>query len=80
MWIGTRHSPKAHLLERAETKRETVAPYGSEIFVLIRCDQDVRWREVQWVMQACADPEVRIYKLQFATMELDEDKKKRFRK
>jgi biopolymer transport protein ExbD len=59
---------KEELFKYAETDRDLEhenAP--SEIFALIRCDKDIRWREVQWVMQAAADPDVRIYKLQFAT-------------
>ncbi|MEN8148356.1 MAG: biopolymer transporter ExbD [Planctomycetota bacterium] len=56
------------LLAFAERKRDLEHPMQpSEVFALIRCDRDIRWREVQWVMQACADPDVRIYKLQFAT-------------
>jgi len=56
------------LLVFAERKRDMEHPMQpSEVFALIRCDRDIRWREVQWVMQACADPDVRIYKLQFAT-------------
>ena len=56
------------LLVFAERKRDMEHPMQpSEVFALIRCDKDIRWREVQWVMQACADPDVRIYKLQFAT-------------
>jgi biopolymer transport protein ExbD len=63
---------KVELLKHAETKRDLEDPSSpSEIFVLIRCDEDIRWREVQWVMQACADPAVRIYKLQFATRKLE---------
>ena len=59
---------KEELFKHAEKKRDFDHPaQPSEIFVLIRCDKDIRWREVQWVMQACADPAVRIYKLQFAT-------------
>jgi biopolymer transport protein ExbD len=66
---------KEHLFTHAETKRDMEHPsQPSEVFVLIRCDQDIRWREVQWVMQACADPAVRIYKLQFATKKRDTDK------
>jgi len=66
---------KEHLFTHAEAKRDLDHPsQPSEIFVLIRCDQDIRWREVQWVMQACADPAVRIYKLQFATKKRDTDK------
>jgi biopolymer transport protein ExbD len=65
---------KAHLWKLAETKRNPDDPSGanpSEVYVLIRCDKDIPWKEVQWVMQACADPDVRIYKLQFATAEHD---------
>lgn len=39
----------------------------SDLSVLIRADRRVGWRQVQWVMQACADPSVRIWKLQMAT-------------
>ena len=54
------------LVRRAEMDRAT--PLGpSEVPVLIRCDADVRWREVQWVIQACAERPARIYKIQFAT-------------
>ena len=66
---------KEHLFIHADTQRDMDHPsQPSEIFVLIRCDQDIRWREVQWVMQACADPAVRIYKLQFATRKRETDK------
>ena len=61
---------KEEMFKHAEVKRDLDDPNApSEIFVLIRCDQRIRWREVQWIMQACADPAVRIYKLQFATRE-----------
>jgi biopolymer transport protein ExbD len=67
---------KEELFKHAETKRDLEHPsQPSEIFVLIRCDKDIRWREVQWVMQACADPAVRIYKLQFATSTPPEENK-----
>ena len=56
------------LLNFAGRKRDLDHPMQpSEVYALIRCDQEIRWREVQWVMQACAHPDVRIYKLQFAT-------------
>jgi biopolymer transport protein ExbD len=44
----------------------------SEVPVLIRCDREIRWREVQWVMQACADSAIRMYRLEFATSERGE--------
>jgi biopolymer transport protein ExbD len=63
------------LLVIAERKRDMDHPMQpSEVFALIRCDRDIRWREVQWVMQACADPDVRIYKLQFATSKPADEK------
>jgi len=64
---------KEELFKIAETNRDLTHPMQpSEVFVLIRCDKDIRWREVQWVMQAAADPEVRIYKIQFATAKQEE--------
>jgi biopolymer transport protein ExbD len=60
------------LRTEADRNRETDGPKASELFVLIRADKDSRWQDVQWVMQACADPAIRVYKLQFAT----EDPKK----
>jgi biopolymer transport protein ExbD len=66
------------LLIIANRKRDMDHPMQpSEVFALIRCDQDIRWREVQWVMQACAHPDVRIYKLQFATSKPDEKRGQR---
>ncbi len=47
--------------------KEPEPPNASELFVLIRADKDARWQDVQWVMQVCADPNIKIYKLQFAT-------------
>jgi hypothetical protein len=56
------------LLSFANRERDMDHPMApSEVYALIRCDREIRWREVQWVMQACAHPDVRIYKLQFAT-------------
>ena len=56
------------LFRHAERERETDHPANpAAVHLLVRADQDIPWREVQWVMQVAADPEVRIYKLQFAT-------------
>jgi len=44
----------------------------SEVPVLIRCDKEIRWREVQWIMQACADSAIRMYRLEFATAKGEE--------
>jgi biopolymer transport protein ExbD len=59
---------KRWLRARADAARKPDAkPHEpSELSVLIRADRRAGWRNVQWVMQACADPTVRIYKLQMA--------------
>jgi biopolymer transport protein ExbD len=58
---------KQYLQPEAEMSREPDGPRASELFILIRADKGSRWQDVQWVMQACADPKIRVYKLQFAT-------------
>ena len=58
---------KQYLQPEAELSREPDGPRASELFILIRADKGSRWQDVQWVMQACADPKIRVYKLQFAT-------------
>jgi biopolymer transport protein ExbD len=58
---------KTFLLPWADRSREPDGPRASELFVLIRADKGARWQDVQYVMQACADPNIRVYKLQFAT-------------
>jgi biopolymer transport protein ExbD len=51
----------------ADQHREEEQPRASEVYVLIRADKRSRWQDVQWVMQVCADPKIRVYRLQFAT-------------
>jgi len=48
-------------------RSETGGTRASDLYLLIRADAATRWQDVQWVMQACADPKIQIYKLQFAT-------------
>ena len=60
------------LKPEADRNREPDGPKASELYVLIRADKSSRWQDVQWVIQACCDPGIRVYKLQFAT----EDPKK----
>ena len=60
---------RAHLAPIADRSREGTRPWASEVFVLIRADARSRWQDVQWVMQACADPGIRAHRLQFATTE-----------
>ena len=39
---------------------------SSKVSILIRGDRTAKWKYVQWVMQVCADPRIKIYKLEFA--------------
>ena len=39
---------------------------SSPVMVLVRGDRKAKWRYVQWIMQVCADPQIKIYKLHFA--------------
>ena len=39
---------------------------ASKVPVLIHADWGAKWKYVQWIMQACAHPDIKIYKLQFA--------------
>jgi len=55
------------LKSEADREREDDATRTSRLSVLIRADRDSRWQDVQWVIQACADPDVRVHRLQFAT-------------
>ncbi|SRR5258706_9491516 len=56
-----------YLLPIADQHREEDQHRASEIYILIRADRGSRWQDVQWVMQAAADPKIRVHKLQFAT-------------
>jgi biopolymer transport protein ExbD len=39
---------------------------SSKVPVMIHGDRDARWQYVQWIMQVCADPQIGIYRIQFA--------------
>lgn len=41
-------------------------PAVSERDAILEADRKVRWREMQWVMQTCAHPDVRLWRLYFA--------------
>ncbi len=58
----------------ADQSREDEQPRASDLFILIRADRRSRWQDVQWVMQVCADPKIRVYKLQMATHRTQADK------
>jgi len=60
------------LLVWAERSRDNShAQQPSNMPVLFHASRDVRWREMQWVMQAAADPDVRIWRIYFATRTKD---------
>src|SRR5262249_43086862 len=44
-----------------EVKREPDTG-ASMAMVLVRGDRKAKWRYVQWIMQVCADPQIKIYK------------------
>ena len=50
---------------------------ASAATVLVRGDRVARWKYVQWVMQACADPNVRITRIQFAVEEKNTNQRPR---
>jgi biopolymer transport protein ExbD len=39
---------------------------SSRVMILIRGDRQSKWQFVQWIMQVCADPALKIYKIHFA--------------
>lgn len=57
---------RRYLHIEAETTREIASPRCSFMPVLIRADREAPYRYAQAVMQACAHPSVRIYKIQMA--------------
>jgi len=55
------------LLVHAERDRDRTHPLKiSRSPVVVHASKDVRWRELQWVLQACADPDVRIWRIYLA--------------
>ena len=61
---------------QADLDREPPGGPGapSAIYVLIRADKGTPWQHVQYVMQVCAQPNIAIYKMQFATTKRDDGK------
>ncbi len=59
------------LRERADASREESVPMGSSANVVLRVDRDLPWQGSQWLMQVCADPKVRIYRIRFAALSED---------
>lgn len=48
---------------------------ASKVPVMIHGDHAAKWKYVQWIMQACAHPDIKIYKLQFAVKRPPQEKK-----
>jgi len=51
-------------LTRDASLRE--ADGSSKVMVLVRGDRTAKWKYIQWIMQVCADPTIKIYKIHFA--------------
>ncbi|MHC4471511.1 MAG: hypothetical protein ACYS99_11165 [Planctomycetota bacterium] len=64
-WVGFREL-KSFLIESVRDTHIGLPPRPSSRSAILRADRRVRWRMVQWVMQACADPEVRLWKIHWA--------------
>ena len=39
---------------------------ASKIPVMLHGDREAKWQYAQWIMMACANPRIKIYKIQFA--------------
>jgi len=56
------------LLVWAERSRDLEHPFQpSHMPIVIHASRDARWQQLQWTMQAAADPDVRIWRIYFAT-------------
>ncbi len=59
------------LRERADRVREEEEARLSRLHVVLRADRAARWQDLQWAMQTCADPSVRVYRVLFAAVPED---------
>jgi|SRR5262245_16720978 len=39
---------------------------ASKAMLLVRGDRTAKWRYVQWIMQVCSDPQIKIFRMHFA--------------
>jgi biopolymer transport protein ExbD len=39
---------------------------SSKVMVLVRGDRTSKWKYIQWIMQVCADPTIKIWQIHFA--------------
>ncbi len=49
---------------------------ASKVPIMINADRGAKWKYVQWVMQACAHKDIKVYKLQFSVKKLPEEDEK----
>jgi biopolymer transport protein ExbD len=68
----TRDQLQERLFALSEVKRDLDHPLRPSLVpALLAVGGNVRWREVQWAMQACADPAVRMIRLYWAVVRED---------
>jgi biopolymer transport protein ExbD len=54
-------------LQNLTSRSDWREPDGaSKISVMVHGDRSAKWQYVQWIMQVCANPAIKIYKIQFA--------------
>ncbi len=59
------------LQQRADAAREEEGPRAAKLNVVFRLDRDFPWLQTQWLMMACIDPKIRIYRIFFAALPED---------
>jgi hypothetical protein len=59
---------KTYLGLMAENERDAEPPRASKWSVVLRLDRTLPWGVAQWLMQVCADPDLRISRVHFAVL------------
>jgi biopolymer transport protein ExbD len=55
------------MLQNLTSRADWREPDGaSKVSVMVHGDRSAKWQYVQWIMQVCANPAIKIYKIQFA--------------
>ena len=57
---------RRHLTLLTSDTKLREADGASKVMVLVRGDRTAKWKYIQWIMQVCADPKIKIYKIHFA--------------
>ncbi len=71
-WAGLKADLVAFVKrERGQSTEENRGSLPHDGPVLISADRRVRWRVIQWVMQTCADPDVKLWRLAFQVESAD---------